>query len=141
MPHFVTEFDEFLTPLTALGNRIPTIDTDALLDILIEHIEHGVSVSWHDRARELLYKGEIIEAIHLNAPNDYRHYLDERSRWENIPLATNDAEMIVDAIARVGMGIEAHLRHWGLYSGSTLQYAFQGRVRYDLYEFVPKPNA
>lgn len=139
MQHFVTEFEEFLAPFQSLGDRIPTIDTDALLDILIEHIEKGQSISWYDYARELLYSGQIIETIYLSGETNELHYLDERRKWENIPFARNDSDQLVDAIARVGISLEAHLKYWGLYRDGLLQYAFQGRINHDLFEFVKKP--
>ena len=141
MQSFVTEFTELLTPLTEICDRYPTIDYDAMLDMMVEHLEKGVAISWVDYARELLYTGQLIETIYLRPDNGQLHFLDERRRWENIPLQPNDSDLLVNAIAQVGQALEAHLTHFGLYRDRTLKYAFQGCVWYDIYEFVRKPDA
>jgi hypothetical protein len=144
MQSFVTEFSDLLTPLTSINEHYPTIDYDALLDMLIYHLEQGVPVSWVDYARDLLYTGMLIETIYLRpeAPDlRCRRYLDDRRRWENIPMQPNDSDLLVNAIAQVGQALEAHLSHFGLYRDRQLKYAFQGCVWYDIYEFVRKPDA
>jgi hypothetical protein len=147
MQHFVTEFTEILQPFnqmsTFLRERLPTIDSDAMLDLLVDHVDHGIPESWHDYARELLYSGHLVESPLLaeHTPDLIPHQLDARLQWENIPVLCNDSELLIDAIAQVGIGLEAHLKHFGLYRNGMLNYAYQGCVRYDLYEFVRKPNA
>jgi hypothetical protein len=111
------------------------------MDMMMEHLEKGVSISWVDYARELLYTGQLIETIYLRPDTRQLHYLDAKRRWENIPLRPNDTDLLVNAIAQVGQALEAHLTHFGLYRDQTLKYAFQGCVWYDIYEFVRKPNA
>jgi hypothetical protein len=144
MQPFVTELNEYFAPLHEIADRYPTIDYDALLDMLIYHLEQGVQVSWVDYARDLLYTGMLIETIYLKpeAPDlRSRHYIDARRQWENIPLQPNDSDLLINAIAQVGQALEAHLTHFGLYRDRTLKYAFQGCVWHDIYEFVRKPNA
>jgi hypothetical protein len=46
MQPFVTELNEYFAPLHEIADRYPTIDYDALLDMLIYHLEQGVQVSW-----------------------------------------------------------------------------------------------
>jgi hypothetical protein len=145
MQHFVTEFDGALSQFDFLDKlvRFPTIDREAVLDMLVEHLQAGVPTPWPDYVRELLYKGQIVENMVLRRISSPTRTIwhQENGEFVSQTIKCTDDRILIDAIAQVGVALEAHLKHFGLYHDRQLPYVYQGCIGNDIYEFVQKPDA